>query len=159
MVSHTSYLYFGPHHAFGSSWGHGFSSLNPSLAPVFLSRLHAILHVSLQFCRHAVQEYQPVVHRTTSSILCLRSRLTQGRSALLETLIFGLRILTSNSRYSFRHSLLERSIAPYRYDFAALKNAPLPIVQVQSLASVSCFSPGHFRRRTSRPVSYYALFE
>ena len=25
--------------------------------------------------------------------------------------------------------------------------------------SVSCFSPGHFRRRTSRLVSYYALFE
>ena len=25
-------------------------------------------------------------------------------------------------------------------------------------ASVACFSPGHFRRRTSRPVSYYALF-
>ena len=29
----------------------------------------------------------------------------------------------------------------------------------KSTASVSCFSPGHFRRRTSRPVSYYALFE
>ena len=28
-----------------------------------------------------------------------------------------------------------------------------------SWASVSCFSPGNFRRRTSRPVSYYALFE
>ena len=28
----------------------------------------------------------------------------------------------------------------------------------ESTASVSCFSPGHFRRRTSRPVSYYALF-
>ena len=28
-----------------------------------------------------------------------------------------------------------------------------------STASVSCFSPGHFRRRNSRPVSYYALFE
>ena len=28
-----------------------------------------------------------------------------------------------------------------------------------SRASVSCFSPGHFRRRDSRPVSYYALFE
>ncbi len=26
-------------------------------------------------------------------------------------------------------------------------------------ASVACFSPGHFRRRTSRPVSYYALFQ
>ena len=37
-------------------------------------------------------------------------------------------------------------------------NAPLPIIS-DSRASVSCFSPGHFRRRTSRPVSYYALFE
>ena len=36
-------------------------------------------------------------------------------------------------------------------------NAPLPIIS-DSRASVSCFSPGHFRRRTSRPVSYYALF-
>ena len=39
------------------------------------------------------------------------------------------------------------------------KNAPLPIDQINSTASVVCFSPGHFRRRTSRPVSYYALFE
>ena len=37
-------------------------------------------------------------------------------------------------------------------------NAPLPTLAGSS-ASVSCFSPGHFRRRTSRPVSYYALFE
>ena len=36
-------------------------------------------------------------------------------------------------------------------------NAPLPTLS-GSAASVSCFSPGHFRRRTSRPVSYYALF-
>ena len=39
------------------------------------------------------------------------------------------------------------------------KNAPLPIDQINSTASVVCFSPGHFRRRTSRLVSYYALFE
>ena len=38
-------------------------------------------------------------------------------------------------------------------------NAPLPMYQIHSRASVVCFSPGHFRRRTSRPVSYYALFE
>ena len=38
-------------------------------------------------------------------------------------------------------------------------NAPLPTYQIRSCASVPCFSPGHFRRRTSRPVSYYALFE
>ena len=36
--------------------------------------------------------------------------------------------------------------------------APLP-TRAGSSASGSCFSPGHFRRRTSRPVSYYALFE
>ena len=28
-----------------------------------------------------------------------------------------------------------------------------------SIASVSRFSPGHFRRTTTRPVSYYALFK
>ena len=39
-----------------------------------------------------------------------------------------------------------------------VSNAPLPTISGSS-ASVSCFSPGHFRRRTSRPVSYYALFE
>ena len=38
------------------------------------------------------------------------------------------------------------------------KNAPLPIDSINSTASVVCFSPGHFRRRTSRLVSYYALF-
>ncbi len=38
-------------------------------------------------------------------------------------------------------------------------NAPLPINLVDSQASAACFSPGHFRRRTSRLVSYYALFE
>ena len=40
----------------------------------------------------------------------------------------------------------------------SVKNAPLPMFS-HSSASVLCFSPGHFRRRTSRLVSYYALFE
>ena len=39
-----------------------------------------------------------------------------------------------------------------------VKNAPLPTTH-GSTASVSCFSPGHFRRRDSRLVSCYALFE
>ena len=39
----------------------------------------------------------------------------------------------------------------------SFKNAPLPTL-AGSAASVLCFSPGHFRRRTSRLVSYYALF-
>jgi hypothetical protein len=29
----------------------------------------------------------------------------------------------------------------------------------ESDASVTCFSPGHLRRTTTRPVSYYALFQ
>ena len=39
----------------------------------------------------------------------------------------------------------------------SVKNAPLPTL-TGSAASVWCFSPGHFRRRISRPVSCYALF-
>ena len=39
-------------------------------------------------------------------------------------------------------------------------DAPLPpILMYGSRASAACFSPGHFRRGTSRPVSCYALFE
>ena len=38
-------------------------------------------------------------------------------------------------------------------------NAPLPMYCVHPWASAVCFSPGHFRRGTSRLVSYYALFE
>ena len=36
--------------------------------------------------------------------------------------------------------------------------APLPII-TDSVASVVSFSPGNFRRRITRPVSYYALFK
>ena len=37
--------------------------------------------------------------------------------------------------------------------------APLPIVLDDPTASASRFSPGHLRRSTTRPVSYYALFK
>ena len=37
--------------------------------------------------------------------------------------------------------------------------APLPLYFIQPAASVSRLSPGHFRRTTTRPVSYYALFK
>ena len=38
-------------------------------------------------------------------------------------------------------------------------NAPLPMISDHSMASAARFSPGHFRRRASRLVSCYALFE
>ena len=38
--------------------------------------------------------------------------------------------------------------------------APLPLqFSLKSAASVARLSPGHFRRTTTRPVSYYALFK
>ena len=37
-------------------------------------------------------------------------------------------------------------------------DAPLPI-QTDPIASAAGFSPGHFRRKTTRLVSYYALFK
>ena len=45
-----------------------------------------------------------------------------------------------------------------------IHNAPLPLTTSvnqyhESAASVACFSPGHLRRTTTRPVSYYALFK
>ena len=55
-----------------------------------------------------------------------------------------------------RPLLLPVQLLPYQ-------NAPLPNRQsvglTVSTASVSCLSPGHFRRRDSRLVSCYALFE
>ena len=39
-----------------------------------------------------------------------------------------------------------------------LENAPLPSINT-AVASVVSFSPGNFRRKITRPVSYYALFK
>ena len=107
-------------------------------------------HVSPQFCLIVVQESQPVVHRL----------LTQSRSALLwKPWIFGRK--DSHLPLATHSGILSsiQSTAPYRYCFF-----PYPMLLYQSAyadsqASAVCFSPGHFRRRTSRLVSYYALFE
>ena len=38
------------------------------------------------------------------------------------------------------------------------ERSPTHVSLIHAKASVPYFSPGHFRRRVSRPVSYYALF-
>ena len=89
----------------------------------------------------------------------LRPRLTQSRSALLwKPWIFGRK--DSHLPLATHSGILSSypSTAPYRYSFVGFKNAPLPLL-TESTASVLCFSPGHFRRRDSRLVSCYALFE
>ena len=68
----------------------------------------------------------------------------------------AMKILTSFSLLIPAFSLLS-SPHPLTVMLRSPKNAPLPTL-TGSAASVWCFSPGHFRRRTSRLVSYYALF-
>ena len=60
----------------------------------------------------------------------------------------------------FTHSGILSSIqstTPYRYCFFPYTH--MLLYQCTSTFLSRCFSPGHFRRRTSRLVSYYALFE
>ena len=89
----------------------------------------------------------------------LRPRLTQGRSALpWKPWIFG--------RKDSHLSLATHSGILSSYPSTAPSGTASSVLRMllyhshcESTASVSCFSPGHFRRRTSRLVSYYALFE
>ena len=91
----------------------------------------------------------------------LRSRLPRGRSALpRKPWTSGLgdshpHLATHSGILSSRSSTApsgaaspERQCSPTKESFCFL-----------SRASAACFSPGHFRRRASRPVSYYALFQ
>ena len=89
----------------------------------------------------------------------LRPRLTQSRSALLwKPWIFGrkdshLPLATHSGILSSIHST-----APYGTASSRMQCSSTNVFRHAS-ASVSCFSPGHFRRRNSRLVSCYALFE
>ena len=89
----------------------------------------------------------------------LRPRLTQSRSALLwKPWIFGRKDshLTLATHSGILSSWL--STAPYG-TASSCHQCSSTSHFCGSTASVLCFSPGHFRRRTSRLVSYYALFE
>ena len=90
----------------------------------------------------------------------LRSRLPQSRSALLwKPWIFGRK--DSHLTLATHSGILSSINSTTPFGMAS------PLMQCSSTnssfdgssASVSCFSPGNFRRGTSRPVSYYALFE
>ena len=89
----------------------------------------------------------------------LRPRLSQRRSALLwKPWVFGhkdshLVLATHSGILSSHPSTAPSGTASLRWQCSSTK------LLLVSTASVMRFSPGHFRRRTSRPVSYYALFE
>ena len=89
----------------------------------------------------------------------LRPRLTQGRSALpWKPWIFGLK--DSHFNLATHSGILssKKSTAPSGTASTLLECSSTNPLR-DSRASAVCFSPGNFRRRTSRLVSYYALFE
>ncbi len=90
----------------------------------------------------------------------LRPRLTlSGRAFLRKPWAYGGQDSHLPYRYSYRHSHFPQVHHPLRHGFDPTGTLPYHPDCSGSAASVSGFSPGHFRRRATRPVSCYALFE
>ena len=157
MAHILRYFKFAPHHVFGLCSGFAYCT-PPTLAPVFPfpayafhMRPHSSVYMRYRNLNLLSIDY---VFRPR-----LRSRLTQSRSALLwKPWIFG----REDSHLSLAtHSGILSSIqstAPFGTASSRIQCSSTNYIR-NSTASVSCFSPGHFRRRTSRLVSYYALFK
>ena len=106
-----------------------------------------------------VQEYQPVVH-LLRSMPRIRSRLTLGRRSLPRNpYAFGGWDSHPSFRYSYQHSHFPEVHRTLQYDFSPQGTLPYPASCDAAAASVPYLSPDNLRRRVSRPVSYYALFE
>ena len=151
--------YFGSVHITSSDCKEDLLSLLlPRLYRSFLSRLMLSTCVPTVLGTHSTG-ISTCYPSTTSFDLALGPDLPRADQLYSGNLRYSAeRILTSLSLLIPAFSLL---ISPQLLTVLLhpFKNAPLPIDSINSTASVSCFSPGHFRRRTSRPVSYYALFE
>ncbi len=137
---------------------HGFAYCTPtSLVPVFpfpAPALHTCPHSSV------IREYRNLNLLSIGYVFRprLRPRLTQSRSALLwKPWIFGRK--DSHLSLATHSGILSSMQSTAPYGTASSRMQCSSTNPCDSLASVSCFSPGHFRRRTSRLVSYYALFE
>src|SRR6516162_4442922 len=90
----------------------------------------------------------------------LRVRLTLGGFTFpRKPEAFGERDSHPFYRYSFRHDhshFVQGSLSvPLR---SMVRRSPT-VALLLPAASVPCLSPVHYRRRTPRPVSYYALFK
>ena len=135
------------------------------LPTALLPRLHRDIHSRIPFpvcvptvlfiCGTGISTCYP---STTSFDLALGPDLPRADQLYSGNLRYSaVRILTLLSLLIPAFSLL-KSPQLLTVLLRSFKNAPLPTL-AGSAASVLCFSPGHFRRRTSRLVSYYALFE
>ena len=154
----TSLLLFAPHHAFGLQHGFAFAA-PPALGPGLPPPASAFTP-----CPHSsdLSQYWNLNQLSIGYGFRprLRSRLTQGRSALpWNPWIFGRK--DSHLTLATHSGILSSypSTAPYGTASSVLRMLLYHSYKYESTASVLCFSPGHFRRRTSRLVSCYALFE
>ena len=135
------------------------------LPTVLLLRLYRSFHSRLELCPCVPTVLLPCgtgistcYPSTTSFDLALGPDLPSADQLYAGNLRYSaVRILTLLSLLIPAFSLL-KSPQLLSVLLRSFKNAPLPTL-AGSAASVLCFSPGHFRRRTSRLVSCYALFE
>ena len=148
---------FAPRNTIGLRYG--FACISPPvLAPVFPFPAHTFL-----LCPHIsdISQYRNFNLLSIGYVFRphLRPRLTQSRSALLwKPWVFGRK--DSHLPLATHSGILSSypSTAPSGTASSVLRML-LYHSHCESTASVSCFSPGHFRRRNSRLVSCYALFE
>ena len=154
--SRTSLLNFTPHHVFPLP--HGFSNAaGTSLAPGSHSRLPLSARVPTVLSYHSTG-ISTCCPSATTLVLALGPDLPRADQLYSGNLGYSaIRILTLFSLLIPAFSL---PCSPQLLTvlLRSACNAPLPIL-ADPLVSVVRFSPGHFRRRASRPVSYYALFE
>ena len=158
MACILRYFNFAPHHVFGLYSGFAYCT-PPTLAPVFpflAYAFHMRPHSSVYM------RYRNLNLLSIGYVFrpLLRPRLTQSRSALLwKPWIFGRK--DSHLPLATHSGILSSypSTAPFGTASSVLRMLLYHLTCVKSTASVLCFSPGHFRRRTSRLVSCYALFE
>ena len=152
----ASLLHFAPHHAF--------VSCRADFPTLRLLRLHRAFHSRLPL---SLRVPTVLSYRSTGISTCCPSATTLVL-ALGPDLPRADQLYSGNLGYSAARiptllSLLIPAFSllsgphPLPVMLRSPKNAPLPTL-TGSAASVWCFSPGHFRRRTSRPVSCYALF-
>ena len=143
------------------------SDCEKDLPPSLLPRLPRSSHsrVWLSFCVPAVLMVRGTGISTcspsaTSLDLALGPDLPRADQLYSGNLGYSAtRILTLFSLLIPAFSLLNPP-RPLPVPLRRVNNAPLPLIPTyKSWVSAVCFSPGHFRRRTSRLVSYYALFE
>ena len=91
---------------------------------------------------------------------CLRGRLTPGRLPLPgKPWVFGEQVFHLFYRYSCQHNHLCAVHQALRPTFCPHTTLPYRLSCDKPEASAPYLAPIHFRRRTIRPVSYYAFFK